>query len=199
MATDTELVGRARFGDADAFGELVRRHHPTLYRTALAIVRSPPDAEDVTQCAWLQAYRHVREFRGTSSVTTWLIAITRNHAFDHRRARRRQARWRRDDVPVDLLSERCVSSRVSPEDLTLINERKIVLHRAVESLPGHLQTALRLWHSQHSYAEMAAMTGVAVGTMKSRVWEAKRRLVHRESTALSDEQCQTRHAARSCS
>jgi len=61
--TDVELMARARAGDSQAFGELVHRHHRVLYRSALSMVRSVADAEDVTQCAWIQAYRHVTAIR----------------------------------------------------------------------------------------------------------------------------------------
>jgi RNA polymerase sigma-70 factor (ECF subfamily) len=173
--TDIELVGRARDGDALAFSELVRRHHAALYRAALRIVRSPHDAEDVTQNAWLQAYRHVAQFHGDASVKTWLVAIVRNHAIDHQRATRRRFRRDAGDPQTARNQAGCVSQLPSPEDLALFGERRARLTRAIQILPSRLRDALRLWHAgRYSYAEMAAMRDVAIGTMKSRVWEARR-------------------------
>src|SRR5436305_4155521 len=86
--TDIELVVRVRAADRAAFGELVDRHHRALYRTALTIVPSTADAEDVTQNAWLRAFRGIHQFQGESAVTTWLIAIVRHAAIDCRRSTR---------------------------------------------------------------------------------------------------------------
>jgi RNA polymerase sigma-70 factor (ECF subfamily) len=173
VVSDTELVGRARLGDAHAFSELFRRHQPRLYRAALAIVRSTADAEDVTQRTWLQAYRTIQHFQGAASVTTWLGTIVRNAAIDHRRALRRRLERDTDQEPEAMLSQ-CVSALPSPEDLVLLNERRTYVARSMETLPPRLRTALRLWCSgMYTYDEMAQIARVATGTMKSRVWEAR--------------------------
>jgi RNA polymerase sigma-70 factor, ECF subfamily len=175
VISDAELVGRARVGDVHAFGELFRRHQPRLYRAALAIVRSTADAEDVTQHTWLQAYRNIQHFHGTASVTTWLGAIVRNAAVDHRRAARR--RFERE-AGQEFEADDYVSALPSPEDLVLLNERRAHVARSLEALPPRLQTALRLWCSgRYTYDEMAQISRVATGTMKSRVWEARREVM----------------------
>jgi RNA polymerase sigma-70 factor, ECF subfamily len=174
VVSDIELVGRARLGDAHAFSELFRRHQPRLYRAALAIVRSTADAEDVTQSTWLQAYRTIQHFRGAASVTTWLGAIVRNAAIDHRRAVRRRLKGDTGQEPEAILSQ-CVSALPSPEDLVLLNERRTQVARSVETLPPRLRAALRLWCcGMYTYDEMAQIAHIATGTMKSRVWEARR-------------------------
>jgi len=174
LISDTELAGRARVGDAHAFSELFRRHQPRLYRVALAIVRSTADAEDVTQRTWLQAYRNIRHFHGTASVTTWLGAIVRNAAIDHRRAARRRLERDTGHGPKPMLGE-CESPLPSPEDLVLLNERRTHLARSLETLPPRLRTALRLWCTgMYTYDEMAQIAHIATGTMKARVWEARR-------------------------
>ena len=167
--TDLDLVARIRFGDRAAFSELVGRYHPTLYRAALAIVRSPADAEDITQESWLQAYRHLEQFRGTAAVKTWLVAIVRNHAISHHRAARR--RLERDAV---LARIEPVQGR-SAEEAVLQRERRDELARHVARLPPRLRVALGLWHSgNYSYPEIAQATGVTIGTLKSRIWQARR-------------------------
>jgi RNA polymerase sigma-70 factor (ECF subfamily) len=160
-----------------AFGELYRRHQPRLYRAALAIVRSTADAEDVTQHSWLQAYRGIQHFHGTASVTTWLAAIVRNAAIDHRRAVRRRLEQDTGQLPEAVLNE-CVSALPSPEDLVLLNERRAHAARLLEALPPRLRRALRLWCSgMYTYDEMAQISRIATGTMKSRVWEARREVM----------------------
>jgi RNA polymerase sigma-70 factor, ECF subfamily len=174
VISDTELVGRARVGDAHAFSELFRRHQPRLYRAALAIVRSTADAEDVTQTTWLQAYRNMQQFHGTASVTTWLGAIVRNAAIDHRRSVRRRLEQDVGHERETILGQ-CSSALPSPEDLVLLNERRTYVARSLATLPPRLQTALRLWCcGMYTYDEMAQITRIATGTMKSRVWEARR-------------------------
>jgi len=166
--TDVELMARARAGDSQAFGELVHRHHRVLYRSALSMVRSVADAEDVTQCAWIQAYRHVTQFEGSANVRTWLVAIVRNQAIDHLRTRLRHA-WRDESASPSRLA-----NMPSPEDVLLYKEQQARLVRAVATLPPRLRMPLRLWRcDRYSYKEMAQMTGVAVGTVKSRVWEER--------------------------
>jgi RNA polymerase sigma-70 factor, ECF subfamily len=183
VISDTELVGRARVGDTHAFGELFRRHQPRLYRAALAIVRSTADAEDVTQRTWLHAYRSMQDFHGTASVTTWLGAIVRNAAIDHRRATRRRLERDLGQEPETMLGQ-CVSALPSPEDLALLNERRTHLARSLEALPPRLRTALRLWCSgMYTYGEMAQIARIATGTMKSRVWEARREITRSISSS----------------
>src|SRR5262249_16706739 len=165
-----------RVGDAHAFSELYRRHQPKLLRAALAIVRSTADAEDVTQRTWLQAYRNIHHFHGTASVKTWLVAIVRNAAIDHQRAARRQPERQTNQDPEAMLVAHA-SPLPSPEDLVLLNERRAHVARSVETLPPRLRAALRLWCTGlYTYDEMARISRIATGTMKARVWEARREI-----------------------
>jgi RNA polymerase sigma-70 factor (ECF subfamily) len=177
MVPDPELVERARGGDVRAFAELVTRHRLVLYRTALAIVGSPADGEDVTQSAWLHAYRHVAHFHGAASVRTWLVAIVRNQAIDHQRVARRQLRRETEAWQTDVIHGEGICRQPSPETLVLLNERRTRVRQSIQALSSPLRNALGLWSSgQYSYEEMATITGVATGTMKSHVWAARRRV-----------------------
>ena len=142
-----------------------------LNRMALTIVRSPADAEDVAQSAWLQAYRHLEQFRGTSTVTTWLVTIVRNEAFSHLRIRRRyikQSVSERDGWACDALSQ---------EELVLFHERRAALARFVRGLTPSLRDALELWHSgKYTYEEIAQIVGVEAGSIRSRIWKARQRV-----------------------
>jgi RNA polymerase sigma-70 factor (ECF subfamily) len=174
---DVHLVTRARLGDHVAFGELVNRHHSTVRRIAHAILRSPAETDDVMQEAWLHVYLHLPRFQGTASFRTWFHAIVRNRAIDHRRSAQR--RWLADTRLSSAESIQGVVSSAtrSPEALVLDAERRERLTHAVATLPARLREPLQLWHSgRHSYDEMARITGVTVGTIKSRVWEARQRV-----------------------
>jgi RNA polymerase sigma-70 factor (ECF subfamily) len=75
-ATDLDLVRLAQAGDVDAFGELVERNRRAVFRAALACVRSPAEADDVAQEAFVTAYRKLGTFRGDAQFRTWLLSIT---------------------------------------------------------------------------------------------------------------------------
>jgi len=174
--TDVHLVTRARQGDHVAFGQLMHRHHSTLRRLASAILRSSAEADDVMQDSWLHVYLHLPRFQGTATFRTWVHSIVRNRAIDHRRSAQR--RWRAGTrLSSESIRDALSSSARSPEALILDAERRERLTHAIAALPGRLRQPLQLWHSgRHSYDEMARITGVTVGTIKSRVWEARQRV-----------------------
>jgi len=160
-----------------SFDELASRHYRAAYRTARAIVRSHIDAEDAVQDALVQAYVRLSSFRGDSTFGTWLIAITRNRAIDRLRYRRRHARTFSEGPD---LARRFVSREQSPEDAVLDRERRRHLAQCIEALPARLRDALRLATSgQHNYEEMGTILGAPTGTIKSRVWEARRIVARR--------------------
>ena len=174
--TDSDLLARAQTGDSVAFSELVRRHQSLVYRTVLAIVQSRADAEDVTQDAWFRAFRGLAQFHGESAVATWLVAIARNAAIDQRRSARRRAD-RNHSYPI-LASESewtPISCAPSPEDVLLLSEQRSLLADHITKLPGYLRRPLRLWHTgQYTYQDIALATGAKCGTVKSRVWQARK-------------------------
>jgi RNA polymerase sigma-70 factor (ECF subfamily) len=156
-----------------AFGQLVRGHHGALFRVALRMLRSPDDAEDVLQEAWLRAHVHLKQFRLGAEFRTWMVAIVRNAAIDHQRLAWR--RLKRDRASHD----KSRPSVASPEELLIEAERRAKLTRAISALPRRLQTPLRLWQcGQYSYAQIAEIEGVRIGTIKSRLWQARRRVAN---------------------
>src|SRR3954470_18279729 len=94
-ATDLDLVRLAQAGAIDAFGELVERNRRAVFRAALACVRSPAEADDVAQEAFVTAYRKLGTFRGDSQFRTWLLSITWRKAIDRRKS---ISRWLRTAV-----------------------------------------------------------------------------------------------------
>lgn len=186
-AAARDLVERARQGDTRAFGELVDLYRPAVYRAALAALRSPEEAEDVAQEAFVTAYRRLDGFRGDASFRTWLLAITWRKALDRRG---HLGRWlRRTILPGPAESderplERMATGAPSPEDALLSAELARQTRRLVGSLPAKLRDAMVLAGSgEYSYEEIADMTGVPIGTVKWRVSEA-RRLLRRKLAGL---------------
>jgi RNA polymerase sigma factor (sigma-70 family) len=174
--TDMHLVTRARLGDHVAFAQLIHRHHSTLRRVASAILRSSAETDDVMQDTWLHVFLHLPRFQSTSTFRTWVHAIVRNRAIDYRRSAQR--RWLSGtSLSAESIQDALSSDTPSPEALILDAERRERLTHAIAALPGRLREPLKLWHSgRHSFDEMARITGVNVGTLKSRVWEARQRV-----------------------
>ncbi|MBI4521068.1 MAG: sigma-70 family RNA polymerase sigma factor [Gemmatimonadetes bacterium] len=181
--TDAQLVERARGGEAAAFGELVTRHGAAVYRTALAALRSPADAEDVAQEAFVLAYRRLRAFRGESSVRTWILAIAWRLALTRRRSLLRRLRRLVSLVPpADGLAQ---SIAPSPEELVVDADQLRHVRRVIATLPPALRDALLLSAVEELGSEdIAALLGVPPGTVRWRISEARRRL--REKLARMD-------------
>lgn len=187
--SDLELVRLAQAGDADAFGELVLRHRRAVFRAALACVRSPAEADDVAQEAFVAAFRKLGSFRGDAQFRTWLLAITWRRALDRRRS---VVRWLRTtaggpgaagDEPDDGV-ERLPSGLRSQEQSTLDEELQRHVTRLIGTLPRKLRDALLLAGTgEHTYEDIGNMLGIPVGTVKWRVSEA-RRLLRRKMAVL---------------
>ena len=177
--TDEELVLLARQGDPDAFDQLVVRHQSAVYRAALAALRNPEDAEEVAQDAFVRAWSNLRRFRGDSSFKTWLLTIAWNQAMSRRR---RLASWFRGAASLDDVAEPADGGQ--RQDVAVHDAQ---LHRharqAIQSLTPKLRDALLLSQSgDYGYDEIGAMLGIAVGTVKWRISEARRKV--REQLAV---------------
>lgn len=189
-ATDLDLVRLAQAGDAEAFGELVERNRRAVFRAALAAVRSPAEADDVAQEAFVTAYRKLGSFRGESQFRTWLLSITWRKAIDRRKSVTRLLRLTssppRDDAgePGFDAMERMPSTGRSQEDTLVDDELQRNVTRLIGTLPKKLRDALLLAGTgEHTYEQIGVMLGVPLGTVKWRVSEA-RRVLKRKLTAL---------------
>jgi RNA polymerase sigma-70 factor (ECF subfamily) len=180
-ASDLDLVRLAQAGDVEAFGELVERNRRAVFRAALAAVRSPAEADDVAQEAFVTAYRKLASFRGDSQFRTWLLSITWRKAIDRRKSVTRWLRVAasapRDDAGEDSfdITERMPSAERSQEDTVLDAELQRNVTRLIGTLPKKLRDALLLSGSgDYTYEQISGMLGVPLGTVKWRVSEARR-------------------------
>jgi RNA polymerase sigma-70 factor (ECF subfamily) len=171
--TDEELVALARQGDADAFDQLVIRHQQAVYRTTLAALRDPQDAEEAAQDALVRAWSSLGRFRSESSFKTWLLAIAWNCAL---RRRRFAVQWLRRRVPLDEAGS-VAAGASDPEIESGDRALRVIVAAAIERLTPKLRDALLLAQSgDHEYGEIAEMLQIPVGTLKWRVSEARRQL-----------------------
>jgi RNA polymerase sigma-70 factor (ECF subfamily) len=175
---DVDLVARARQGDPAAFGELVDRHRPAVYRAALAALGSPADAEDAAQDAFLLAYRRLDSFRGDASFKTWLLTITWHQAINRRRSL--TSVWRRMVAPKtedegEAAMASIAATGPSPEKAAEQEQLRRGIREAIRALSPKLRDALLLAQAgDYSYDEIGAMLRVPTGTIKWRVSEARR-------------------------
>ncbi len=188
--TDLDLVRLAQAGDVEAFGELVERNRRAVFRAALAAVGSPAEADDVTQEAFVTAYRKLNSFRGESQFRTWLLSITWRKAIDRRKSLTRWLRMTvsppRDAAGNDAFDqvERVASRDRSQEDAVTDDELQQNVMRLIGTLPRKLRDALLLAGTgEHTYEQIALILDAPVGTVKWRVSEA-RRVLKRKLSAL---------------
>jgi RNA polymerase sigma-70 factor (ECF subfamily) len=171
--TDDELVALARQGDTDAFDQLVVRHQAAVYRAALAALRSPADAEEAAQDAFVRAWTGLSRFRVEASFRTWLLTIAWNRALSRRRSL--ALWWRRSTVIAD--AEALASPTAGPEAFTQQRELRAQVVRAIDALSPKLRDALLLAQAgEYGYEEIAQMLRIPVGTVKWRVSEARRKV-----------------------
>ncbi len=176
---DAELLRRHVAGDAEAFGELFRRHRDRLWAVALRTMCDQEEAADALQDAMLSAFRRAADFRGESAVTTWLHRIVVNACLDRLRRRAARPAFTGDDEVLDALA--AVShDGVSHDgaDLSAATAIRLDVDAALRVLPPPQRAALVLVDMLgFPVAEAADILGVSPGTVKSRCARSRARLL----------------------
>ena len=177
---ESALVVRLKAGEMDAFDQLVEEYQPLVYALALRILNDAEDARDAAQETFLKIYRHFANFRGEASLKTWICRIAINQARSTERWWRRRYRSATTSLdaplgledddgqrsPIDYLQSR----RATPEDETLSRERGRQIERGLLQLKKDFRIAVILRDIEGlSYEEIAWVTEVSVGTVKSRI------------------------------
>ncbi len=174
---DQLLVERAQRGDKRAFELLVEKYQHKLARLVSRLVRDPGEAEDVTQEAFIKAYRALPSFRGDSAFYTWLYRIGINTAKNFL-----VAAGRRAPTSTEVDAEEAEGYEGSeqlhdintPESLLLSKEIATTVNAAIESLPEELRSAIQLRELEGmSYEEIAKMMDCPIGTVRSRIFRAR--------------------------
>jgi RNA polymerase sigma-70 factor (ECF subfamily) len=178
--TDTEsesaLVGRARQGDRDAFGRLVERYMRRAYAQALALVGSREDALDLSQEAFVRAFRARQTLDPARPFYAWLYQILRRLCFNFLRDTRTRQRLM-DDEGRDWLVARAQASALDPAAVLDREEVRRRVARAIEQLPAREREVLVLKEFEDlKYREIADLVGIPIGTVMSRLYSARRRL-----------------------
>lgn len=172
--TDAELVERVRKGETRLFAELVSRYQDPVYGMAVRFVRSPGEAEDVAQEAFLRAYRGLAGFKGEARFSTWLYRITWNLCADWLRRHRRSGRRAEHSIEdaADL-----ADARMDLERGLLAAEEKRKVREALDSLDEKYRSVIvLLYYQKLSYEEIAAVLEVPLKTVETRLYRARRLL-----------------------
>jgi RNA polymerase sigma-70 factor (ECF subfamily) len=176
-ADDLALVERCRRGEIAAFEPLVERYRERVWRLALGYVRDREEAWDVAQEAFVRAWQALPSFRGQSAFYTWLFRIVVNVATD--RMRQRAARGRAfgtDPVPEEEWERVAADPTGGPEDAAEHAEERERIGRALRALPEHHRTIIMLSDLEGlSYREIAEVLDIPMGTVMSRLHNARKR------------------------
>lgn len=176
---ESALVRRIQAQDSDAFTELVEAYQKQVYHLALRTVGNAEDAADMTQEAFLRAYRAIGSFRGDSKLSVWLYRLTTNVSIDFLRSRGRKSavsltveNGEEDAQELDVADE-----RYDPEKEFERKELLRSVQRGLAALPEDYRLILVLRELNGlSYAEIGEVLHLEEGTVKSRLFRARKKL-----------------------
>lgn len=163
---DLQLVKRCQSGDTSAFDGLVHRHKDRIYRLVYRMLNGVSDVDDVAQEIFLKVYSRIRSFQCRSSFSTWLTRIALNQCINYLRSQRR-FRF--------LLVENQRRSLIEPQKAIERNEKFEKVYQTINSLPPKQKAVVILhYFEEHSCEEVADILNCSVGTVKSRLFHARK-------------------------
>jgi RNA polymerase sigma-70 factor (ECF subfamily) len=171
--TDRELVRRARRGDMDAFNDLVVRHQDKIFNAVFRFCGNHEDAADITQRAFINAYRKISEFEGDSAFTTWMYRIAFNQSVSYRRENTRHKglslhAGKDDEMVVEPAIVTNPDERMETQD----NQRKV--QQALNQLDeGDRRIIILKDLEERSYDDIADILDIPKGTVRSRLHRAR--------------------------
>lgn len=175
-SVDAELVVRVQSGDKSAFDLLVIKYQHKVMKLVSRYIRDSAEVEDVTQEAFIKAYRALANFRGDSAFYTWLYRIAINTAKNFLVSRGRRPPSSDIEVETAEVLEGAASLRenATPERNLLRDEIANTVQQAIEALPEDLRTAITLREIDGlSYEDIAQVMTCPIGTVRSRIFRAR--------------------------
>ena len=176
---ELEIVIKVRSGDANAFEALVLEHEKKVYNLALRMVGNEEDARDMAQEAFIRAFSSLDSFRGDSKFSVWLYRLTSNVCIDllRSRGRRQTVSLTVDDDESDAAELEIPDDRFSPERAFERAETRENVKRGLDTLsPEYRQILLLREISGLTYEEIGKALGLEEGTVKSRIFRARKKL-----------------------
>jgi RNA polymerase sigma-70 factor, ECF subfamily len=201
QSNEAVLVEELRAGSEEAFAWLIARYHQPIYSLLARTVRNPADAADLTQEVFVKVFRGIRGFHGESSLRTWIYRIALREASNQRRWWKRH---QQQEIPMEQemaqrdcgqpmqLKDMLVDPAESPYDAALHEENRARVEQALRQVPEPFRTTLVLRDIEgFVYEEVAAMQGINLGTVKSRLVRGRSCL----KALLTVERSGSRHTA----
>lgn len=188
--TDQQLVVRAQKGDTRAFDLLVLKYQGRIGALVGRFVNDSAEVEDVTQEAFIKAFRALPKFRGDSAFYTWLYRIATNAAKNYLVAKGRRPSADADVADAEYFDEGdALRDSETPENRFFGDELAATVRSALEDLPDELRTALTLREFEGlSYEEIAEVMTCPVGTVRSRIFRAREAVDERVQSQLHGHQ-----------
>ncbi len=184
---EAKLVERLRRQDERAFNEIVRLYQGRVYHIARAMLHDDAEAEDVAQEVFVTVFKNISKFRGDSKLSTWIHRITTNHSLNRLKFLKRRGRGAKREF--DELALRDAAESVTMNNAThlprpdhMIEGRQMegIIQRALAELSEEQKTLVILRDIENmSYEEIRDITGLAAGTVKSRLHRARQALQRR--------------------
>lgn len=183
---EEKLIELSQQGDLDAFEELIIKYEKKIYVIAYRFMGNEHDAKDLTQETFIKAFNNIKKFRQESSFSTWICRIANNSCIDELRKKKRR--------PIDSLDEKIelnegsISKQVkderpTPEEAYETGELNQYLQKILNELNESSRMVVVLRDIEgYSYEEIAEITDVSLGTVKSRLYRARKELKERISS-----------------
>lgn len=177
---DEELVMKAQRGDMHAFEELVERYHGKIYGLTYNMTSNREDAEDLAQEVFVKAYEALPRFKGKSSFYTWIYRIAVNKTINYRKKRNRKRALSLDQFDQEVKQDdvyHALTSKGSPLRNMNLSELQKRLNEALQNLSEKHRTVVVLHDMQGvPHEEIAKMVGASTGTIRSRLFYARRQM-----------------------
>ncbi|HLT99226.1 MAG TPA: RNA polymerase sigma factor RpoE [Burkholderiaceae bacterium] len=188
---DAALVARVQRGDKRAFDLLVLKYQRKIMRLLSRMIRDPAEIEDVTQEAFIKAYRAIAQFRGESAFYTWLYRIAINTARNWQAAHGRRPTAssvieNEDGETFDEIDN--LTDISTPESMLASRQIAETVNAAMQALPEELRTAILLREIEGmSYEDIAQSMACPIGTVRSRIFRAREAIAAQLKTVLGDD------------
>lgn len=180
--TTRELVRAFQEGREDAFDEIVKRYRDYIYNKTFYFTGDEKTAEDLAQKTFVKAYRNLEDFRGDASLKTWLYRIARNLCYDHHRKQNRNREY-----PSGLFQRKDNEENPGPPSRDKKSERPTrrveqkeivqIVRETIQDMRPEFRSILILRELEdHSYDEMSRILDIPVGTVRSRLYRARKKL-----------------------
>lgn len=177
LGTDEIIVERALTGDAEAFGEIVRRWERRIFALSYGMLGREEDARDATQETFLAAFRNLRGFRGEAKVSSWLHRIAVNQCITRQRRAKVRSESALDDEQEKHSARFAAPFSYSPVRVVEGRQETLAVRRAVNSLPVELrQVVIMKEFEELTFREIADALDLPLSTVKSRLYTALKQL-----------------------